>query len=180
MPRKFFRRILPSRDYIARIPLITRLGSWLHHAPLWHLNRHSVAGAFAVGLFAAFMPVPSQMVLAAIFAILVNVNLPLSVALVWISNPITMPPLFYMAYRIGVEVLNMTEQPFAFELSLSWFQQQLGLILTPFLLGCLICGVSAGLCGYITVRLFWRYNVIYNWRKRQQQRALQRTSRPRL
>ena len=69
-------------------------GKLLHNPSLWHMNRHSVAKAFAVGLFFAWVPVPFQMVLGAGGAILFHANLPLSVVLVWLTNPFTMPPMF--------------------------------------------------------------------------------------
>ena len=49
------------------------------------------------------------MLLAALIAIWLKVNLPLSVALVWVSNPITMGPMFYFAYKLGA--LLMGEEP---------------------------------------------------------------------
>ncbi|MFW6343056.1 MAG: DUF2062 domain-containing protein, partial [Halothiobacillaceae bacterium] len=76
-------------------------GSRLQDGNLWHLNRRSVSGGVAVGLFSAFVPIPFQMVLAAGLAILLRVNLPLSVVLVWITNPITIVPLLWVANRIG-------------------------------------------------------------------------------
>lgn len=141
-------------------------GSFLHSPNLWHLNRRSVAGAFANGLFMAFIPVPFQMVLAAAGAILFRVNLPISVALVWITNPLTMPPMFYGAYRVGNWLMGRQGGAFHFELSFDWLMTGFGHIWQPFLLGCLVCGAIASLSGYLAIRLYWRHHVIKEWRKR--------------
>ena len=69
---------------------------------MWHINRRSVSTAIFIGLFCAFIPLPSQMLLAALIAIWLKVNLPLSVALVWVSTLITMGPMFYFAYKLGL------------------------------------------------------------------------------
>ncbi len=97
MPRKFIRQFMPNPDVIKRQKALKIFGNVLYNPNLWCLNRRSAAGAFAVGLFMAFVPLPSQMIMSAGVAIMCGVNLPISVALVWISNPITMPFLFYMA-----------------------------------------------------------------------------------
>ena len=49
----------------------------------------------------AFLPVPFQMVLAALGALWRRVNLPLAVALICITNPLTMAPAFYLCYKVG-------------------------------------------------------------------------------
>ena len=142
------------------------LGTLLHDPNILHLNRRSVAGAFSVGLFMAFVPVPFQMVLAAIGAIVARVNLPISVALVWITNPLTMPPIFYGAYKVGTWILDRPIQKIHFELSAEWLMNELSTIWEPFLLGCLVCGVSFAVLGNVFIRLFWRFHVGRNWRKR--------------
>lgn len=152
---------MPNVETIRNHRHLQCFGATLHDPGLWHLNRRSVAGAFFVGLIAAFVPVPFQMVLAAAIAILLHVNLPISVALVWITNPLTMAPLFYFAYKVGTWVMAMPEQDFSFELSLAWFSGGIAAIWQPFLLGCLIVGLASGVCGYALILTLWRGFVLW-------------------
>src|SRR5690554_3521937 len=164
MPRKFIQRIMPKHETVRNSRSLKVFGRLLHDANLWHLNRRSAAGAFAVGLFCAFIPVPFQMVIAAAAAIPFRVNLPLSVALVWVSNPITMPVLFYFCYLIGASLLEQPSQAFAFELSWQWLGQSITTIGPAFLLGCFIMAVVSSLVGYFTISILWRQSVVSAWR----------------
>ena len=58
-------------------PCLRPFQSSLLHPRLWHLNRHSAAGAVAIGLFCGLIPGPLQMIGAAIGALVFRVNLPL-------------------------------------------------------------------------------------------------------
>lgn len=147
-------------------------GTLLHDPNLFHLNRRSVAGAFAVGLFFAWVPVPFQMLLAAGAAIFFHTNLPISVGLVWISNPVTMPPLFYFAYLFGNTLLGGQAGEFNFELSLEWLGNSLAAIWQPFLLGCLLLGLISALAGYFGIRIFWRWHVIRSWERKKAMRRV--------
>lgn len=171
MPKKLIQRFLPSHEKIRKHKNLQFLGSVLHDPNLFHLNRRSAAGAFAVGLFCAFMPIPFQMVLAAVLAALVRVNMPLSILLVWVSNPVTMPPVFYFAYCVGAAVLAEPTKHFEFELSWTWLAHAVEYLGPPFFLGCMICGVLSGLIGYLTIRVSWRRMVIRAWKKRQVERG---------
>lgn len=157
---------MPDHTVIKRQKALKVFGSVLYNPNLWCLNRRSAAGAFAVGLFMAFVPLPSQMIMSAGIAILCGVNLPLSVALVWVTNPITMPFIFYFSYKVGAWVMKVPPQPFHFELSWEFLHHQMHIIGPPFLLGCLICGVIASLLGYFGIRGLWRYSVVRSWQKR--------------
>ncbi|SFR37922.1 hypothetical protein SAMN04488070_0241 [Pseudidiomarina maritima] len=168
MPRKFIQRIMPKHETVRNSKSLKVFGKLLHDANLWHLNRRSAAGGFAVGLFFAFIPVPFQMVLAAAAAIPFRVNLPLSVALVWVSNPITMPVLFYFCYLLGNWIIGEPAQAFTFELSWHWLAQSIATIGPAFLLGCLIMAVVSSVVGYFTISLLWRQSVVSAWRQRAQ------------
>eukprot|EP00487_Bulimina_marginata_P007241 TRINITY_DN2794_c0_g1_i1.p1 TRINITY_DN2794_c0_g1~~TRINITY_DN2794_c0_g1_i1.p1 ORF type:complete len:100 (-),score=0.93 TRINITY_DN2794_c0_g1_i1:149-448(-) len=72
MPKNLIKKYLPDPDFIKEHKNLRIFGELLHNANLWHLNRRSAAGAFAVGIFMAFVPVPFQMLLAAGAAILLK------------------------------------------------------------------------------------------------------------
>jgi hypothetical protein len=160
MPKKFFKKYIPTPEQIRSMESLRFLGTLIHDPNLWHLNRRSVAGAFAIGLFTCFIPLPGQMVVAALMAIIFRVNLPIAVALVWVSNPVTMPPMFYLAYEVGAKVMGVKLQHFSFEFSLDWLFLELGSRWRPFLLGCLIMASLSSLAGFITIRVLWRMHLL--------------------
>jgi len=167
MPKKLIKRFLPNHKTIKENKHLKIFGNLLHNPHLWHLNRHSVAKAFAVGLFFAFIPVPFQMVLAAGVAILVHSNLPLSIALVWLTNPLTMPAIFYSCYLVGTLVLNEPEQEFVFQASWQWVVDSVSTIGPAFLLGCGVLAIIFSILGYFGIQILWRYSVIKAWKERQ-------------
>jgi uncharacterized protein len=167
MAKKLIQKLMPDVKHIRDHKYLTVFGKFIHDPNLWHLNRYSVSTAFSVGLFAAFVPIPFQMVLAAALAITFRANLPISVALVWLTNPFTMPPLFYLAYKIGASVLQQPIQShISYVLSLEWVIEKFNSIGAPFLLGSLILGLGLGTLCNIAIRLYWRYTIIKQWKKR--------------
>ncbi|MGD2008113.1 MAG: DUF2062 domain-containing protein [Cellvibrionales bacterium] len=142
------------------------LGEWVYEPNLWHINRQSTAMAFAIGLFFAMVPAPGQMFLAAFAAVRLRANLPLSVSLIFVTNPLTMPVIYYAAYELGATLLGTPVQSIEFEITWGWLSQRLGDIWQPFLLGCLVIGICASAMGYAAVHLLWRWRVGLAWRER--------------
>ncbi|MFC1567739.1 DUF2062 domain-containing protein [Pseudomonadota bacterium] len=165
-PRQLLKRFMPDHKTIREHKHLQCFGTLLHNPALWHMNRHSVAKGFAVGLFFAWVPVPFQMVLGAGGAILFHANLPLSVVLVWLTNPLTMAPMFYGAYKLGALLLGEELQHFDMELSFEWIQHEMALIWEPFLLGCFVLGIVSALLGYFGIQISWRVMVMHKWHKR--------------
>jgi len=178
MPRKLFKRLVPRPDSVKKQgALKAALGDAIHDPNLWHLNKHAVAKAFAVGLFTAFFPIPGQMIIAGLFALFVRANLPISVALVWISNPVTIPPMFYATYRLGAWMLGEPALSLEFEFSWEWLQDQLEDIWLPLITGCLTAGIVTAGLSYLLVRYFWRWHVIQAWNARKEARAIKRAEK---
>jgi uncharacterized protein (DUF2062 family) len=159
MPKKFFKRYLPNPEKIKTIKALDFLGDKLHAPNLWHLNRRSVSRAFAIGLWAMYTPpLPWQQIIAAICAVYFNANLPIAVALVWITNPLTWVPMYYVAYKVGALVLGM--DGFSFDQFSELFTIEKALELgTPFLLGCLILMHLGAVLGYYGILYLWRRSV---------------------
>lgn len=182
MPRKFFRKYLPSHESVRQNRHIRFFGTALHHPNLWHLNRKSVAGGVAVGLFCGLVPGPLQMLSAALLAILFRVNLPVAVILTWYTNPFTIVPLYYIAYKLGMFVTGDNVQVLpAGDLHLlglpivDWIPALLNWLATmgkPFLLGLILLALMLAVCGYLLMIAAWRVHVMLSWKKRQRMRIL--------
>lgn len=166
MARKFFRRLAPSRETIDQHPSLRHFRHWLADPNLWHLNRYSVSSAVFIGLLVAFIPLPVHLVTAAALAIWWRANLPISLVVIWISNPLTMPMQFFMAWEVGAALLSHPPLELQFELSWHWLSTEFLDIWQPLLLGCLVCGLSAALLGAGLVRLAWRLHTMARWRAR--------------
>lgn len=166
MLKKFFKRFIPSPQAIRNQKAIQLFGKLLHDPNLWHLNRYSVSTAISIGCFTAFIPLPVQMLSASALAIILRANLPVSIALTWITNPLTIPPAYYFCYRLGSWLLGTSVGQFHFEASFEWFQKGWHGIALPLLTGCLVVGVLSAILGNIAVRLLWRYFLIKSWRAR--------------
>lgn len=149
----------------------------LHHPNLWHLNRRSVAGGVAVGLFTGLIPGPVQMLFAAILSVIFRVNLPVAVLTTLYTNPFTFVPLYLLAYEIGKWVYpNSGAQVTAFEFdwrgdwlaAIPAFFHWLASLGPTLLVGVLILASTLSLVGYFTVRGLWRLGVVLQWRRRRQ------------
>ena len=117
--------------------------------------------------FAVFLPILFQSVPAVLLCVWLRCNVPLTVAVVWISNPITIPPMMYFAYRVGQWLLGTDTSTRPDDFALNTFFGQLGNLWQPLLLGCFVCGLLLGTSGFVIVRLYFRLRAsLYLRRKR--------------
>jgi hypothetical protein len=114
-----------------------------------------------------------QMAVAAAIAIIARSNLPISVSLVWLTNPVTMPPIFFAQYQVGVLLLGASERSMPMELSVNWLMAELHHIWQPLLLGSLVVGSVVAALGYVLTLLYWRMWVSRNWQRRKLRRRRQ-------
>lgn len=168
MSKNWLKRFLPEPEELKQHKYLRFLGSLLHRPELWRFNRRTVPKAVGIGVFCAFMPMPFQMFLAAVLAIYFYSNLPLAVAVVWLSNPVTMPPMFYVAYALGKYLLGSPEliQSQNGDFSVTLLIDNMNLIWKPFLLGTFICGLFFGIISFYVAKWCWDLATI---RKRREQ-----------
>ncbi len=159
MPRRFFRKFALNRERLGRLWFIEPFNHLLHDPDLWGIRRRSVVPAFSLGLFVAFMPIPGHPLIAALAAIPLRVNVAVATVTTFVSNPLTMGPMFLSAYWLGRALLGLEPQPIEFELSLSWLGNQFLHIWQPMVLGCVLLGSLAAFVGYVALDLLWRASI---------------------
>ena len=166
MPRRNNRPLLPKPHAIREHRALRAVAARLHDPNLWHLNRHSVSVAAFIGVFTALLPIPLQMLVAALASLWARCNITIAVVLVWITNPLTMPPIFYLTYRVGTWLLGVPASVPQFELSAAWIRASLGEIWLPLLAGSLVSALVCATLAWATMRVLWRLGVQLKWRAR--------------
>ena len=171
--KRSIKKYLPSKKWFSSLRLERYFGNRINDPKLWIVNRESVASAVAIGIFSAYIPIPIQMVFAALLAIVFRSNLPLAVALVWISNPLTWLLFYTPPYLLGLTLLG-EPLPEMESLSAVTLLQQIPALW----LGCLIFGVALGAGGYVLVQVLWKLKVMNNWGKRRERRKAMGKKKP--
>ena len=169
-PRDYLKKLLPSRDHIQTHSSFKWLGERLHDPNLWHISRHSAAGGVAIGVFCAFIPFPVQIIFSVLLAIYFKVNVPITFLTTFISNPFTMPPIFFFCYKFGSWLLQQPYENLKFQFTIDWLLTTIAQIWQPLFLGCFILGsISAAISYYIVINL-WRFTIIRKWEERRNRR----------
>ncbi len=171
--RRFFRDQLPNRDAILRQRWLQPVRHLLHHPNLWHLNRRSVASGVAIGLFCGLIPGPFQMISAALLAILLRANLPVAAFTTLYTNPFTIVPLYLLSYEIGIRLsgsINGTAAPpfpdIHWDTGFAEIWAWLIALGKPLLIGLPLLATGLSIVGYFSIRLFWRWFVLWKWYRR--------------
>lgn len=183
--RKLIKRYLPDHEAIHGNRWLAPFASTLLHPRLWHINRRSTAGAVAAGLFCGLIPGPFQMLGAALCCVIFRANLPLALLVTLYTNPLTIIPLYLLAWRIGARVLGADGAPFtpppepALGNLLEWTrltgEWALGLG-KPLGLGLLLLADLLAASGYLIVLGAWRLYLVRAWRRRQARGRARRLS----
>lgn len=149
--RKFIHNLQVSRQQLRRMWLFRFFGETLFHPDIWRFRPELLAKGAALGLFVACTPTLGiQMLISAAMAILLRVNLPISLAATWVTNVATAPFFYYFCYRVGLFFLGGTIQaseiaPFVGK----W--QTFAKIAYPLWVGSLIVGTVIAILGYFGV-----------------------------
>lgn len=96
--------LAPTREQLEANPWLCKLSPWLADPKLWHWSRRSVAAGVAIGLFIGLLIPVAQILIAACVAVFLRANVPVAAAGTLITNPLTVPPIYYAAYQLGAWV----------------------------------------------------------------------------
>lgn len=176
----WFTRHVPTRHTIHRYRILRPFARQLAQPALWRMTHRSVPRAVAVGLFVAMIIPVLHTVVAALLAIPTRANIAVAAACTLVVNPLTIPPLYYAAYRLGAWELHHDGQlidPAAAERvsgevgrMLFWIHQASA----PIALGVLTIAIAAAAVGYVASAIVWRSWLGSRRRQLRQQRRAAR------
>lgn len=181
VPQKRLKSLLPTPEKILESRTLKLFAPHLADPRLWQFNRHSLNKAVYIGVLSAFFPLPGQMLLALIGALIFRANVPMALGLTWITNPLTTLPVFYAGYYVGAKIMGepmislrvigrmITDfSLWVLSSGANPFVTYRGTVsLTAFCLGLtLLAVVTSIVCG-LTFKAIWRYKTVTNWQKRQ-------------
>lgn len=118
------------------------------------INRKSISLGIFLGLFIGFIPMPFQMLAVLALTPLIKFNVPIAITMVWLSNPITMPFMYYMEYQTGNFILDKPPLPDVV-LSLEWFSNHWDDIILPLYVGTIPYSIIVSTLVYIAINWCW-------------------------
>lgn len=120
-------------------------------------NRKNITKGLFIGLFIGFIPMPMQMLVVIAMMPFAKFNVPIAISMVWLSNPLTMPAMYYMEYLTGSFFLQMQVEPV--QMSMEWFSANLKNIFVPLYVGTLFYSLIVPTIVYYIVNYLWKFSV---------------------
>lgn len=169
-------RHIPRRDTVHEYRLLRPFAAQLSHPSLWRMTRRSVPRGVAVGLFVAVIIPFMHTIIAALVAIPTRANVVVAAICTLVVNPLTIPPMYYAAYRIGSWELHH-EGPLVDKAAAARISSEIGRMLFwlhhasgPIAIGILTIAAALATFGYVAASLVWRFWSHSRWRQRGQLR----------
>ncbi|MEZ5564430.1 MAG: DUF2062 domain-containing protein [Gammaproteobacteria bacterium] len=176
MPRKFFRRLSAPyrRNQADRVWYLRPFHALLAHPVYFSINRRTVTGGIALGMFIGVLPFVGHTPVAAAAALLLRVNLPVAILSVWVGNPLTYGPIFYGEYLLGAFLLDLPHS--GWHLGMPWrdIVERLAASWRPLWLGAVVGAFMLSAMGYAVSNTVWRLIT----RSRLRRRAALRRDKP--
>ena len=173
---RWLRRHIPTRETVHHNRLLRPFARHLSDPALWRLTNRSVPRAVALGLGVGVIIPFMHVFVAALLAIPFRANVAIAAACTLVVNPLTIPPMYYAAYRIGSwelrhdgAVMNPgAAEQVSGELSrvLFWIHHASG----PIALGVVTIAIGAAVLGYGFAAVLWRFWLASKWRARRHAR----------
>lgn len=178
MPKQKLKQWLPTPEKLHESKIMKWFAPFVADPRLWHLHRDSLTRAVYLGVLCAFFPLPGQMPLAIAGALLLRANIPMAVALTWITNPLTTIPVVWLSYSVGAIITGESligiktvgvilsditlwatghlDNPFAHHL----------FSLKAFIVGLIVSAIITSIIFGLLFRLAFHYHIVRSWRKR--------------
>ncbi len=172
-------RHIPTRETIGENRFLRPFAPTLTQPNLWRMNHRSVPRAVALGLGIGVIIPFMHTVVAALFAVPARANIAVAAAVTLVINPLTIPPMYWLALQIGRWELRRgadIDPAAAAQVSgeLAKFLFLLKRESGPLALGVLTIAATAAVIGYFASAFFWRRWITSRYRARRTLRRIDR------
>ena len=175
--QRWLRSVTPKRATLEAHWCLKHFTHLLLDRGCWRFHRYSVTRAFALALFIAFIPplLPVHLLTCAAVGLYFRLNLPVMFTTVFVSNPFTWLPQIAGSIWVGSKLMHVDLLPMLHAVKYQSFASDVSELWAPLLLGALVLGLVAAVCGYLLASLAWRARVLYQL-KRRRARSVARTA----
>lgn len=170
-------RKTPTREDFERIGWLRPIAHLVLRPELWRFTRRSVPRGVALGWLVGVLVPVAQTVVAALLAFSARANVPVAAVTTLVTNPLTTPPIWYAAYRIGGWALHVDAQTDSRPVQdvmnssigdmLRWLVSDAAPALA---LGLFIIAVVGATLAYLVSGFVWRWWIAHKWRRRRAHR----------
>lgn len=178
--QRWLKSITPDRHALEELWCVKPITRLVFDRGCWMFKRTSVVRAFSLGLLIAFVPptpfLPLHLTLCTILAVLLRLNIPVMMATVFVSNPLTWFPQIAGSLWVGAKLMGLNLMPMIHDMSHSTLRADLRQLWEPLLLGALVLGLCAASLGYMAAQFAWRARVAFRWRHRRLRSGMSRTT----
>lgn len=172
---RWFRRHIPTRETIEDNRWLRPIAHRVMAPNLWRMTRRSVPRGVALGLLTGILIPLGQIPAAAVLAFPLRANIPVAAATTFVTNPITMAPLWLLAYQVGRWVLQIDQSLPGEPLTeaaqdIGWLQWIVADAGPATVTGLVTLSILGAITGFFVSAVAWRLWVARKWKRRRLRR----------
>lgn len=169
-------RNMPTRESLEGNRFIRPVAHRVLAPELWRFTRRSVPRGVALGMVTGILIPVGQILFSALLALPSRANIPAAALTTFLTNPVTTPPLWALAYWVGRKILQFDAtvpgKPITTHVAndswLNWIWSEAGPALIT---GLVTITIIAAVLGYIISAIGWRLWIARKWKRRAEARA---------
>lgn len=169
---------MPTREGMAKNKYVKPFAHRVLRSELWRFNRRSVPRGVALGVLTGIIIPIGQILAAAVLALPVRANVPVAALTTFITNPLTTPLVWVIAYKLGEIILRVDSMTYGRPINaavhtsqigdwMEWITGQAGV----FAFGLIVLAAVLAVIGYVAASFGWRWWIAHKWKLRQKRRS---------
>jgi len=169
--RHWLRRLEPRVLAELDRPALAWAKPWLDRHELFSFTRRPLARGLAIGLLCGLIPGPLQVAFTLVLCSLLRANVVIGVVTTFYTNPLTIVPLYALAFQIGSAVLPGEQRMPAFDAGVAadgWLRalaEWVSALGWPLVVGLPLMGCWFAMNGYVLFTWWWLRPIVARGRR---------------